>query len=75
MESRKSYAMTSAETRRLQPVEGVDRHALVAAPIIAAGDVCGSIMFLTGEGTAMASDTEVKLIATAAGFLGKQMEE
>ncbi len=75
MESRRNYAMTTAEARRLQPVEGVDRHALVAAPIVAAGDVCGSIMFLAGEGAAMASDTEVKLIGAAAGFLGKQMEE
>ena len=61
--------------RRIQPVEGVDRYAMVAAPIVAAGDVCGSILLLAGEGGGPAGDTEVKLIAAAAAFLGKQMEE
>ncbi len=75
MEQRKLYSLSSEDVRRLHPVEGVDRYAIVAAPIIAAGDVCGSILFLAGDNGAMSTDTEVKLIATAAAFLGKQMEE
>ncbi len=63
------------DNRKLQPVEGVDRYAMVAAPIVAAGDVCGSIMFLSGSDGAQISDAEVKLIGVAAAFLGKQMEE
>lgn len=75
MESRRSFSYTSGDMRRLQPVEGVDRHAIVVSPIIAAGDVCGSIMFLSGEGGGTVTDTEVKLISAAASFLGRQMEE
>ena len=75
MEQRKPFAHTSSEPFRLQPVEGVDRYAIAGAPIITAGDVCGSIMLLAEEPTAVAGDVEVRLIATAAAFLGKQMEE
>lgn len=74
IEQRKSYIYAEGE-RRLQPVEGVDRWAFVQYPIIAAGDVCGSVMFLAGENQGAPSDAEEKLIQTAAGFLGKQMEE
>ena len=74
MEHRRSFSFAD-DGRRIQPVEGVDRYALVAAPIIAAGDVCGSILLLAGENGGPAGDTEIKLIAAAAAFLGKQMEE
>ena len=75
MEQRKAFGHTGGEAGRLQPVEGVDRFAIAGAPIIASGDVCGSIMLLAEESSAVAGDTEVKLISTAAAFLGKQMEE
>lgn len=75
MESRKFYSRTEDVTGKVQPVEGVERIAVAIAPIIASGDVCGSIMFLEGDVGGIASDTENKLIITAAGFLGKQMEE
>jgi len=74
MEQRKPFGHTG-DSGRIQPVEGVDRFAISGAPIIASGDVCGSIMLLAEEPSAAAGDTEVKLIATAAAFLGKQMEE
>jgi len=73
MEQRKAFA--GGEAGRLQPVEGVDRYAIAGAPIISSGDVCGSIMLLADEANTTSGDTEVKLIATAAAFLGKQMEE
>ena len=60
--------------RRFQPVEGVERCASVQYPIVASGDVCGSIMFLAEEDKEP-SEAEEKLIQTAAGFLGRQMEE
>lgn len=73
MEQRKTF--TAGDATRLQPVEGVDRYALVSSPIITSGDVCGSIMLLSEDTSVSAGDTEIKLIATAAAFLGKQMEE
>ena len=76
MESRRSYFKGSGESKSFQPVEGIERHALAAAPIVASGDVCGAIMFMLGdEAAASASESEIKLINVAAGFLGKQMEE
>ena len=75
MEYRKSYAVVAGEAKKLQPIEGIDKFALVQYPIIAAGDVCGSVMFLMGDEASIASETDIKLIQTAASFLGRQMEE
>lgn len=76
MEQRRSFAFMQGDTGgKLQPVEGVDRYALAGAPIITSGDVCGSIMLLAEDASSVAGDTEIKLIGTAAAFLGKQMEE
>lgn len=74
MEQRKTFSVTG-DGKKLQPVEGVDRFALVAAPITASGDVCGSIMFIVGDSPAAATDTENKLVQVGASFLGRQMEE
>lgn len=75
MDRRKAFSINSATSGKLQPVEGIDRFAAVCAPIITSGDVCGSIMLLTDETHQNCTETEIKLIATAAAFLGKQMEE
>ena len=75
MESRRIHAVSGNETRNFQPVEGIDRYALVAAPIVTSGDVCGAIMFMLGDEGGTATDAEIKLINVAASFLGKQMEE
>lgn len=75
MEQRKSFLYSAGETGSLQPVEGVERIAIAGAPIITSGDVCGFIMFLGEDNSASAGEVEIKLIATAAAFLGKQMEE
>jgi len=74
MEQRRNFAV-SGDGKKMQPVEGVDRFALVEAPIIAAGDVCGSLMFIAGDNPTPATDTEIKLIQVGASFLGRQMEE
>ena len=74
MEQRRNYAV-GTDGKKMQPVEGVDRFALVQAPIIAAGDVCGSLMFIAGDNPEPASDTDIKLIQVGAAFLGRQMEE
>ena len=47
----------------------------VAAPIVAAGDVLGCVVFAAKRGAASLGDTESKLAQTVAGFLGRQMEE
>lgn len=75
MENRQSFALSMGDAANLQPVEGSDRHALAASPILASGDVCGAVMFVKEIQSTAASVTEVKLIAAAAAFLGRQMEE
>ena len=74
MELRKPFSK-SDPLQNFQPVEGVDRYALVVNPIVSAGDVCGSVMYLSSDNSKIAGDSEIKLIQTAATFLGKQMEE
>ena len=75
MEQRRGYIYTSKEQKRLQPVEGVERYASVAIPILSGGDLSGTVMFLASEPAAAVGDSESKLIQAAAAFLGKQMEE
>jgi AbrB family transcriptional regulator (stage V sporulation protein T) len=76
MEQRKTFVCDMTSGEKVQPVEGVDRYALVGAPIISSGDVCGSIMLMSdGHTNGESNEVSVKLINTAAAFLGKQMEE
>lgn len=56
----------------LDEIEGVT--AQVVAPIICEGDAIGAVIILSKEARAKFGDMEVKLSATAAGFLGRQME-
>ena len=44
-------------------------------PIITEGDITGAVVsILRGDGETLSSDIETKLIQTAAGFLGRQLE-
>jgi len=52
--------------------ESVYNHELIT-PIVAEGDVLGAIVFLSAD--KKMGDVESKLAQTAAGFLGKQMEQ
>ena len=56
-------------------VEGRDRLAGIAAPILSSGDVTGCVCILMNDAGAMPGDTDIKMAQVAAAFLGKQMEE
>ncbi|RCX12323.1 AbrB family transcriptional regulator (stage V sporulation protein T) [Anaerobacterium chartisolvens] len=47
----------------------------VVSPIISEGDPIGAVMFLSTDPNARMGEVETKLAQTAAGFLGKQMEQ
>ena len=47
----------------------------VIYPIIAEGDTIGTVMLLSKEPAIKMNDVELKVVQSAAGFLGKQMEE
>ncbi|WP_010246295.1 stage V sporulation protein T [Acetivibrio cellulolyticus] len=47
----------------------------VVSPIISEGDPIGAVMFLSTDPNVRMGEVEAKLAQTAAGFLGKQMEQ
>ena len=44
-------------------------------PVIAEGDILGSVIFLNDETSSLPTEADYKLAKTAAIFLGRQMEE
>ena len=79
MEGRGVYAWREG-SEKIYPTREAGNHFVnCAMPIISEGDVVGSVISLgEGEGTkgreAMNGDLESKLVQTAAGFLGRQLE-
>jgi len=73
MDSRRLYA--AAPRAEVPFAEGEEILFIsVAAPIIAEGDVMGCVVFAAKQGTPEPTEVQVKLAATVASFLGKQME-
>ncbi len=73
MNSRRIYTITGGE--RHAALDGVDRSICIAAPILSAGDVTGAVVMLSTDSSSTPTETDIKLVQVAAGFLGKQMEE
>ena len=44
-------------------------------PIICEGDIIGSVILLENDGKSKMGEVEQKLALSAAGFLGRQMEQ
>ena len=74
IEQRKSYAYDRPETPRLFPIEGLDKPALAAVPIISAGDVIGAVALISTNGNPKPDEKNLMLAKAAAMFLGKQIE-
>lgn len=78
MEGRGLYVWREGTERILPIAEGGSHAVSCAMPIVAEGDVVGCVISLAAQDKpdrAMpASDVESKLIQTAAGFLGRQLE-
>ena len=74
MESRRLYQFTSG-TQTI-PVSDSAAHfiTLVAAPILAEGDLLGCVLFLGTDPVQLPGDAEVKLAQTVSAFLGRHME-
>lgn len=75
IEQRKSHVYRSREDQRLNPIEGIDRYAIAAAPILSQGDVNGAVIMLSGENNEFATNEQNALVQAAAMYFGKQMEE
>ncbi len=75
MEQRRTHIAKAGDQHRVQPVEGIERYAAVAIPILAAVDVTGAVCLIMPESGAVPGEGDVKLTQVAAAFLGRQMEE
>ncbi len=62
------------DTTPVFALDGCERQICVAAPIISAGDITGSVVFLEKDGYTTLTDTDIKLAEVAARFLGSRIE-
>ena len=75
MENRSTF-IAGSETEAIDsPIEGLNRDACIAAPILGNGDVTGCVVVLYNSKREKPSLAEAKLAEVAAQFLGKQTEE
>ena len=76
IDTRESIAAVKDERRFIPVMQGdsEEYYAQVICPIICEGDAIGAVIITTKEQKVKFGDTEQKLAASAAGFLGKQME-
>jgi AbrB family transcriptional regulator (stage V sporulation protein T) len=70
LEQRKPYIYDG--THKIMAAEGIDKPVLVAMPILAAGDLTGTVVMLQGDNIEKPSETDIKLASAAASFLAKQ---
>ncbi len=74
MESRRNFIATDGDGMQFVPIEGIERAAVAASPIISAGDVSGAVLLLS-NGQGKFSESDGKLCTVAGAILGKQLEE
>jgi AbrB family transcriptional regulator (stage V sporulation protein T) len=75
MENRKIFIHKNFNDKKLYPIEGLEVTSSIAAPIITAGDLSGCVVLLFDDEGKLPTESDIKLVAVAANFLGKQMEE
>ena len=75
MENRSGFIATAADKNLIYPIDGLDRTACIAMPILGNGDVSGCVVVLFNERNQLPTQAEIKLSEVAAQFLGKQTEE
>ena len=74
MEQRKNYLYKTGDTP-IFAADGEEKYPLgAAAPILSQGDLMGCVMLLLQKNDKPLAEGDQKLAQTAAGFLGKQME-
>ena len=74
LEGRKIYQDQPGDTPMNVSDESGKFFVTCAAPILAEGDVLGSVLFVAEEGDLTTGETEYKLLQTMSGFLGRHME-
>ena len=75
MENRSAFIAGSSSEGIERPIEGLEKDACIAVPILGNGDVTGCVVVLYNDKRDKPSLAEAKLAEVAAQFLGKQTEE
>ena len=76
MEKKNIFVIDPIKISGMPVVDGSEKYfAGVVAPIISEGDSIGSVMMVSDKESMPVGEVEKKLCQSAAGFLGKQMEE
>jgi len=72
--SRQLYTWKTG-AQKIPVSEGSDKHFInTAMPILTEGDIIGAVVYVGAEDMHQPTDTEIKLVQTAAAFLGRQFE-
>lgn len=75
MSEKATFMMKQGDNKKVSVVDGADKYfAGVIAPIISEGDSIGSVVVMAEDNNVQMGEVESKLAQSAAGFLGKQME-
>ena len=74
MESRRHYQHSSGAQGIPVSDSAAQFVILAAAPILAEGDLLGSVLFFGTDASQIPGEAEVKLVQTIAAFLGRHME-
>lgn len=76
MEDKSTFIMRRSDGKKMTVIEENEKYtAGVVVPIISEGDTIGSVVFFSNEGANQMGEVEEKLAQSAAGFLGRHMEQ
>ncbi len=76
MEEKSTFICKHGEDKKINVIEGSEKYSAgVVVPIISEGDTIGSVVFFSNENTPKMGEIEEKLAQSAAGFLGRHMEQ
>ncbi len=76
MEEKTTFICKGQEQKNVPVIEGSEKYnAGIVAPIVSEGDTIGSVVFFSNEQSPKMGEIEEKLALSAAGFLGRHIEQ
>ena len=76
MEEKTTFICRGQENKTVPVIEGSEKYnAGIVAPIVSEGDTIGSVVFFSNEQAPKMGEIEEKLALSAAGFLGRHIEQ
>ncbi len=76
MEERTTFVCRGQENKTVPLIDGSEKYSAgIVAPIVSEGDPIGSVVFFSNEQSPKMGEIEEKLALSAAGFLGRHIEQ